>query len=71
MNLFFLTTMNTLGIKDNGITKKKLPLIGFNNSTMYPIRTMVLLVMVTGSIVMTNFLVIDVSAHNNAILEKP
>lgn len=71
MDLLFLTTMNMLGEKDSYITKKELHLVGFNSSFMYALGTMVLTVMVTNSIFMKNFVVIDVRTHYNEILEKP
>lgn len=52
VDLLFLIIMHTLKVKFNNITKKELPLVGFNSSTMYAIGTVVLLVMVIGSIVL-------------------
>lgn len=62
--------MKELGVKDNDSTKKEFPLVGFNNSTIYVIGTVVFPIMVTSSVMMTNFVVIDVLAHYNTILER-
>lgn len=58
-------------MKDNDITKKEVPLVGFNSSITYTVGTVILLVMVIGSIIMTSFVVIDVLIHYNAILGRP
>lgn len=46
-------------------------LVGFNNSTIYAVGTVILPIMVTISITMTNFVVIDILSNYNAILGKP
>lgn len=71
MDLFFLATMKALGVKDDDTTKKELPLVGFNSNTAYTIGTMALSIMVTKSIIMTKFVVINVLTHYNAILRRP
>lgn len=68
MTLFFYQTMGALGIKESVIARKELPLVRFNSSITYAIRTMVLPIMLGGFIVMTNFVVIDVPRYYNAIL---
>lgn len=63
--------MKALVVKYSDITKKELPLVGFNRNTTYVNGIVVLSIMVTESIIMTNFVVIDVSIHYNAILGIP
>lgn len=70
MDLFFLTIMKAPGVKNGDITKK-LPLLGFNSSIIYVFGTMVLPIMVIRLIIMTNFVIIHVPTHYNAILERP
>lgn len=43
----------------------------FNNSTTYTVKIMMFPIMLTTSIVMTNFVVIDVSFQYNAIMGRP
>lgn len=71
VDLFFLTTIKALGLKEFDIVKEKLPLVRFNINTTYAIGTMVLLIMEKGIIVMTIFVVIDVLKHYNTILGRP
>lgn len=63
MELLFLTTMKGLQVNNSEIPKRC--------STTYVVGTVVLTIMVTNSIVITNFVVIDVSTHYNPILERP
>lgn len=63
--------MKALKVEDRNFTKKELPLAGFSSRTTYAIRTVVLLVMVTVSIIITNFVVINVITHYNVILGRP
>lgn len=60
-----------LMVKYSDITKKELPLVRFKSSTTNSIGIVVKLVMVIRSIVMTNFIVIDVLFHYNAIIGRP
>lgn len=43
--------------------------MGFNTSTIYAIGTVVMPIIIIGSIPMTNFIVIDVLVHYNVIWE--
>lgn len=70
VDLLFFKTIQVLWVKDNDITKKEIPLLGFNINTIYVVRKVVLLVMVTNYIIMTKFIVIDVFALYNGILER-
>lgn len=58
-------------MKDSHIIKKEMPLVGFNRTTAYGVGTMVLPVMVIGSIILTKFMVIDVYTPYNEILRRP
>lgn len=71
VDLIFLIIMKALEIKDNDIIKKEFPLVGFNGNITYVIGILVLPVMVRGSIVIINFVVIDVLTHYDAILRRP
>lgn len=57
-------------MKDSDITKKEMPLVGFSSNTTYAVGAVVLQVMVIGSIIMKNFVVIDITAYYNPILER-
>lgn len=69
VGLLFLFTVRALSIKEIDIIRRKLPLIRFNNNTTYAVATVVLPVIGKGSIVMTNFVEIDIPTHYNAIFE--
>lgn len=71
VNLFFLRIIMVLMVKYSDITKKELPLVRFKNSTTNSIGIVVKPVMVIRSIVIANFIVIDVLFHYNAILGRP
>lgn len=60
-----------MGIKNEEEREKNMPLTSFNCYTTYAIDTTRLPIMVTRSIVMTNFVIVDALFHNNVILGKP
>lgn len=59
-DLIYLTTLTEMRVPSLKITKKELPLIGFNGSMMISVGTIKLLVLVPGAIILKNFGVLDI-----------
>lgn len=70
VDLLFSSTLHTLGVREEENVKKEMSLVGFSNRTAYTLETIKFPIMAKGSIVMTNFVVVNVPIHYNLIFSK-